>query len=302
MNKSPSSYDNKLSPESLTKANIQKIKANVPNGDDYDIWLPLAYFHEVNDQMKNYLYGYFIGKKLAFLVVEWLDGYENWYSNDACSYMNSTCLESWGLSGYAIILIEINACNEFSDHSVMVVLNLEGNGYTKETIHIEYEWEPPRCSTCLIFGHSLVDFPKDAPKRVKSGGNNDGTKNFTILVKPKTQYRPKAKQSTEGTSNSLKMTPFVGTNKASTSCYNKESPSNKGDKINVVEKQILEGKIMFVVDDGKPLEKVDCPDNSGSNDQVENKMASFLVSKPMGVRYGLKILLEQWRKNNVDDD
>ncbi|GKG16404.1 hypothetical protein Tco_0358727, partial [Tanacetum coccineum] len=75
------------------------------------------------------------------------------------------CLESWGRSSYARVLIEINACNDFSDNLVMVVPNLEGTGYTKETIRIEYEWEPPRCSTCLIFGHSLDDCPK-APKRV----------------------------------------------------------------------------------------------------------------------------------------
>ncbi|GKF25595.1 hypothetical protein Tco_0081489, partial [Tanacetum coccineum] len=139
----------------------------------------------------------------------------------------------------------------------MVVPNIKGNGNTKETIRIEYEREPPCCSTCLIFGNSLADclkVPRVAPIRVvnqkekgkgetsgahdegfiemkkkKLGGNNSGTKNFMFLVKPKTHYRPKAKQSTDGTSNSPKMTPFVGTNKASNSGYNKESPSNKGN-------------------------------------------------------------------------
>ncbi|GJV50605.1 hypothetical protein Tco_1446346, partial [Tanacetum coccineum] len=47
-------------------------------------------------------------------------------------------------------------------------------------------------------------------------------------MKPKTHYRLKAKQWTKGTSNSPKTTPLVGTNKASTSDYSKESPSNKG--------------------------------------------------------------------------
>ncbi|GKB37576.1 hypothetical protein Tco_0882518 [Tanacetum coccineum] len=130
--------------------------------------------------------------------------------------------------------------------------NLERNGYTNETIRIEYKWEPPRCSTCLIFGHSPVDCSKVAPKRVvnqkdkgkgqtsgdddegfievkkrKSCGNNSGNKNFTVPVKPKTQYRTKVKQPTKGMSKSPKATPFVGMNKASISCYNKESPSNK---------------------------------------------------------------------------
>ncbi|GJR84548.1 ESKIMO 1-like protein [Tanacetum coccineum] len=222
------------------------------------------------------------------------------------SYTNSMCLESWGRSSYARVLIEINACNDFSDNLVMVVPNLEVTGYTKETIRIEYEWKPPRCSTCLLFGHSIDDCPK-APKRVvnmmdkgkgqtsgaddddfikvkkkKSSGNNGSTKNFkSVSVKPKTQYRPKAKQSTEGTSNSPKTT---GTNTASTSRYNKESPSNK-------EKRIMEGKLALVDDDGKPLEKVDYLVNSNSGDEVEpveNETANFLASKRVG--YGPKSL------------
>ncbi|GJZ70829.1 hypothetical protein Tco_0634680 [Tanacetum coccineum] len=71
INEIPSSYANKLSPTSLTKANLRKLDATVPNDVDYDVGLPLASVHEVNDRMKNSLYGYFIGKRLAFLVVGW---------------------------------------------------------------------------------------------------------------------------------------------------------------------------------------------------------------------------------------
>ncbi|GJW04454.1 hypothetical protein Tco_1563310 [Tanacetum coccineum] len=58
-------------------------------------------------------------------------------------------------------------------------------------------------------------------------------------------------------------------------------------------------------DDGKPLENVDYPVNLGNDDKVEsvdNEMASFLASKPMGVGYGPKSLLEEWRESNMDDD
>nr|GEU98869.1 hypothetical protein [Tanacetum cinerariifolium] len=112
-----------------------------------------------------------------------------------------------------------------------------------------------------------------------------GNKNFkTILVKPKPLYRPKAKQSDEGTSNSPKTTHVVGTNKASTSGYNKDyttSPSNK-ERINVYEKQMLEGKLVIVDDGGKPLEKVDYSGITGSDDEVEqvdNETASYVASK-----------------------
>ncbi|GJW51625.1 hypothetical protein Tco_0092976 [Tanacetum coccineum] len=146
-----------------------------------------------------------------------------------------------------------------------------------------------------------------------------------------------------------KTTPFVGTSKASTSGYNKESRNNKGntfslsnsfealnyekliiyevasgsmattsgtqeegqssthivDKINVLEKQILEGKLVLVDDDGKPLKNIDYLGDLGNDDEVEpidNEMTTFLASKPIGVGYGSKCLLEQWRKSNVKDD
>ncbi|GJY25072.1 hypothetical protein Tco_0399798 [Tanacetum coccineum] len=71
INEIPLSYVNKLIPTSLTKANLRKLEVNQPNDADDDVWLPLASVHEVNDRMKNSLYGYFIGKRLSFPVVEW---------------------------------------------------------------------------------------------------------------------------------------------------------------------------------------------------------------------------------------
>lgn len=53
------------------------------------------------------------------------------------SYTNTMCLESWECSSYARALIEINASNKFRDNLVLAVPKLVGEGYTKETIHIE---------------------------------------------------------------------------------------------------------------------------------------------------------------------
>ncbi|GJX76576.1 hypothetical protein Tco_0323387 [Tanacetum coccineum] len=64
----PSSYGNKRSLTSKVK--LRKLNANVSNDADYDVWLHLESVHEVNDRMKNSLYGYFLGKRLVFLVVE----------------------------------------------------------------------------------------------------------------------------------------------------------------------------------------------------------------------------------------
>nr|GEY73760.1 hypothetical protein [Tanacetum cinerariifolium] len=101
-----------------------------------------------------------------------------------------------------------NGLSLMARKTVRVVPNLKGNIYTKETSRIEYEWKPPRCSTCLIYGHLLVDYPKVAPKRVVDimdkgkgqtsrdddegfievkkknyGGNNGGNKKFVYVPK-----------------------------------------------------------------------------------------------------------------------
>ncbi|GJY70965.1 hypothetical protein Tco_0474668 [Tanacetum coccineum] len=208
VNEFHSSYAAKLSPMSSTKANLRKLEANVPQDADYDVWLPLISVHE--------------------------------YPNDAKLMYE---LHMFGIIGEEKLCknsIENDACNDFSDNLLMAVPNLKGTGYTKETIRVEYEWEPPRYSTCLIFGHSLNDCPK-APKRVvnimdkgkggssgaddegfvevkkkKSSGNNGGNKNFkSVSVKQKPQYHPKAKQFTEGANQ--KTNPFVGKKNVSTS-------------------------------------------------------------------------------------
>ncbi|GJY37578.1 hypothetical protein Tco_0423942 [Tanacetum coccineum] len=74
---------------------------------------------------------------------------------DCAHNLKFSCIIGFKFSCYVIVLIEINPCNDFSDNLVMVVLNLEGNGYTKETFFVEYEWKLPRCSKCLIYGCNI---------------------------------------------------------------------------------------------------------------------------------------------------
>ncbi|GJZ50703.1 zinc knuckle CX2CX4HX4C containing protein [Tanacetum coccineum] len=169
------SYANKLSPTSLTNANLQKLDANVPNVD-YDVWLSLASVHEflvtkgVDSVLRDGPWTIrgvpiFLNKRppSASLLKEDLSRVLVWvkyhdvslvaYTSYGLSliamktgnqmmldlYTNFMCLESFGRSSYARFLIEINACNNFNDNLVMVVPNLEGTGYTKETIRVEYK-------------------------------------------------------------------------------------------------------------------------------------------------------------------
>ncbi|GJY11931.1 hypothetical protein Tco_0381240 [Tanacetum coccineum] len=76
------------------------------------------------------------------------------------SYTSSMCIESWGRGSFARALTELDDTCGLKDMLVVAIPKSEGLGYTIETIRIEYEWKPPRCDKCKIFGNSCDSFPK----------------------------------------------------------------------------------------------------------------------------------------------
>ncbi|KAI3695420.1 hypothetical protein L1987_78417 [Smallanthus sonchifolius] len=50
---------------------------------------------------------------------------------------------------------------------------LDGNGYSKAEIKIEYDWEPLRCSSCCVFGHN----DSACPRKPKPGVNAESVRN-----------------------------------------------------------------------------------------------------------------------------
>ncbi|GKG04423.1 hypothetical protein Tco_0314810, partial [Tanacetum coccineum] len=69
-----------------------------------------------------------------------------------------------------------------------------------------------------------------------------------------------------------------------------------------IEKLIIDEKVTFVDDEGKPLEKVVSSGDYESEDEfvsVDYEMAGFLAKKD---GYGTQSLLEQWKKSYENDD
>nr|GEW99118.1 hypothetical protein [Tanacetum cinerariifolium] len=91
-----------------------------------------------------------------------------------------------------------------SVHEVMVVPNIDGPGYTKETTRVEYEWEPPRCSTCLIFGNLVDDCPK-ASKRVVNRVDKEKGGSFGADVDGFTEVKKEKSKGTFSLSNSFEV-------------------------------------------------------------------------------------------------
>ncbi|XP_022040462.1 uncharacterized protein LOC110943010 [Helianthus annuus] len=227
-----------------------------------DVVIPLTSVQQVNDRYANTLYGYFLGKRLAFPVVDFF-AKNNWvkyglsrlmmnangffffkfstkegmnrmledgpwlirnvpiilrewspnlkmekedikavpvwvkmhdvplvaFTEDGLSlvaskignpkmldsYTATMCAESWGRSSYARALIEVQAEAELKKSITVAIPSLDGNGFSKVEIKIEYDWEPLRCSSCCVFGHDDRSCPKNpqVTSSGDSGKNND---------------------------------------------------------------------------------------------------------------------------------
>ncbi|GKD57654.1 zinc knuckle CX2CX4HX4C containing protein [Tanacetum coccineum] len=124
------------------------------------------------------------------------------------SYTSSMCNESWDRSSFARCLIKVNSEADLIDFVTIGILSLSENGFTKETIRVEYEWRPPRCDMCKIFGNVHDHFPKKVvtPPIVTTSNvvtptvekNNNG---FQTVGKKKTK---------KGKSKSTNVGQFVG--------------------------------------------------------------------------------------------
>ncbi|GKE94746.1 hypothetical protein Tco_1579601 [Tanacetum coccineum] len=83
-----------------------------------------------------------------------------------------------------------------------------------------------------------------------------------------------------------------------------DSPSTTPiiEKIDKIEKLIIDGRVTLVDDEEKPLEKIvysGVYDNEDEVASVYNEMASFLAMKD---DYGTQSLLEHWKESYENDD
>ncbi|GJW79033.1 hypothetical protein Tco_0140715 [Tanacetum coccineum] len=139
--------------------------------DGVNISISCNVVEKVSVRFKNTLYGYFIGKRMAFPVVEYyvknnwakhglkrimmnakglfssnlILGLEDVISLIAThlrkpimldSYTSVMCKDSWGRSSFARCLIKINSEADLKDSITFGIPDLEGLGFTKETIRV----------------------------------------------------------------------------------------------------------------------------------------------------------------------
>nr|GEW17765.1 hypothetical protein [Tanacetum cinerariifolium] len=81
-----------------------------------------------------------------------------------------------GHIGFARALIEVSTESILKNEVIMAIPDEEGDGHSREVIHVEYEWKLPHCVECKCFGHDFTT-PKDPTRASKSTSveeNEDG--------------------------------------------------------------------------------------------------------------------------------
>lgn len=84
------------------------------------------------------------------------------------SYASSMCFDSWGRISYARALVEISSESELKHEVTMAIPKKDDSGIISACIKVEYEWKPPHCSLCKVFGHDQNGCPKCVKEPVHS--------------------------------------------------------------------------------------------------------------------------------------
>nr|GEZ90214.1 ATPase, F1/V1/A1 complex, alpha/beta subunit, zinc knuckle CX2CX4HX4C [Tanacetum cinerariifolium] len=86
------------------------------------------------------LYGYFVGKRAPFPIVK------NYIRNSWKKYVN--------------VRVMINSKGFFFFKFALIEGMKEDDREVLHTVRVEYEWEPPICGVCVVFGHDGVTCSK----------------------------------------------------------------------------------------------------------------------------------------------
>nr|GEY89820.1 homeobox protein knotted-1-like 2 [Tanacetum cinerariifolium] len=176
------------------------------------------------------------------------------------SYTSYMCIQSWGMSSYAREMIELRSDVELKDTIRVAMSKLVGEG-----------------SNCLLFvlsmSGNLSGVRVSRPISNKISASTSGKKKQAELSSQKV-----SNSNPFDALNSTKDGDDLGTNGGNSKSAENGSlnvvhgSSNNTpiiEKIDKLERQILDGKLMFVDDDGKPLYKVVSKGNEDSESEVE---------------------------------
>ncbi|XP_071739495.1 uncharacterized protein [Rutidosis leptorrhynchoides] len=190
------------------------------------------------------------------------------------SYTSTMCIKAWGHPNYARAMIEISANKDLKKDLTVATSGINGASCTIDTVTVEYEWKPPRCSGCNVFGHGDLHCPKNisvpvATKIIDNEGfqtvkvtkatghsnNSHRRQNDGFIVGKKTQkmvYRPKKNVDQDGNTSGVQG--MVGTvDKQVKEKKNGVPMSNTYDALDGIEEDV-ETNVHKLVDEASDIE------------------------------------------------
>ncbi|GJX62683.1 ATPase, F1/V1/A1 complex, alpha/beta subunit [Tanacetum coccineum] len=174
---------------------------------------------------------------------------------------------------------------ELKDNIVAVMPKITRDGYYTCNIHVEYEWKRPRCAWGKVFRHVQEECPKNTGAGVTKNLKKTSQTPKGIPVGQKMGFKTK-QLNPFGLLTSVDNDVDLGMNRGISNSADKGtinvSSSNTliAEKIDKIERQIREGKLRFMDDEGNPLVPTAESDKG----------------------YGTNSLLEQWRDSYLDND
>nr|GEY07481.1 hypothetical protein [Tanacetum cinerariifolium] len=330
-------------------------------GNGIDVVNPVDSILTISERFTNKAYGFFLRKKVAYPVVAnyvrntygkyglirsmfslstglfsfqlcFIDGLDAMLENGPCedglsaiasklgtllmleSYTSDMCMQSWGREGHY-------TCN----------------------VRVEYEWKPPRCSSCKVFGHIHKECPKNTSADEKKTVKMPSQTSRGVLVGPKIGFKPqkeylhvpqKLNDSSSGNKkkgveptievsnlnsfdaiNSVDNDAEFGINGETTNLVNNKATSSGssfmnidndgeftsntpiGEKIDKIERQIGEGKLRLLDNDGNPLVPTGIVKSDSEMDVVFDETTNLRIltsgKDESDKGYGTNSLLEQ---------
>ncbi|GJY36951.1 hypothetical protein Tco_0422329 [Tanacetum coccineum] len=196
-----SSYANVTGIPTGKKLNIHTLFTSGGNG--IDVVVLVEFIRAISDRFANTTYGFFFGKKVAYPVFAnyvrntWakyglvkLHGVPvTAFSEDVLSaiatklgtplmlysYTFDMCMQSWGRSSYARVMVELRADVELKDNIVMAMPKITREGHYTCNVRVEYEWKPPSSSANKKKGvEPTIEVSNSIPFDVLNSVDNDG--------------------------------------------------------------------------------------------------------------------------------
>ncbi|GJX39859.1 hypothetical protein Tco_0253162 [Tanacetum coccineum] len=146
----PKSFPSLVTNQAVTcKVNFRSLDSDKPINAKVDVKIPKASILDVYSRFDFSLYGYFVGKRVAFLVVE--KYVKNAWKKFGLVHemMNSKSFFFFKFSSvegmnrvhmdYARALIDIRADREINEDMLIAIPNVEYDGEVLHTVRVEYE-------------------------------------------------------------------------------------------------------------------------------------------------------------------